>query len=72
VVCVHIPGGFDEARELMGDAEVCMAYYTQPELIKRHPADIGDTAFRVIDRVSAAVQVDQLMVHEDMRAGPGR
>jgi len=72
VVSVHMPGGFDEARELMGDAEVCMAYYTQPELINDILQTIGDTAHRVIDRVSAAVQVDQLMVHEDMagRAGP--
>jgi uroporphyrinogen-III decarboxylase len=56
----------------MGDAEVCMAYYTQPELINDILQTIGDTAYRVLDRVSAAVQVDQLKVHEDMagRAGP--
>lgn len=35
VVTVSIPGGFDECRELLGDAELCMAYYTQPELIDR-------------------------------------
>ena len=72
IVSVSIPGGFDEARELMGDAEVCMAYYTQPELINDILQTIGDTAYRVLDRVSAAVQVDQLKVHEDMagRAGP--
>ncbi len=72
VVSVSIPGGFDEARELMGDAEVCMAYYTQPELIHDILNTIGDTAYRVLDRVSAAVTVDQLKVHEDMagRAGP--
>ncbi len=72
VVSVSIPGGFDEARELMGDAEVCLAYYTQPELIHDILNTIGDTAYRVLDRVSAAVTVDQLKVHEDMagRAGP--
>lgn len=72
IVSIAIPGGFDEARELMGDAEVCMAYYTQPELIRDILQTIGDTAYRVLDRVSATVQVDQLTVHEDMagRAGP--
>lgn len=72
IVSVSIPGGFDEARELMGDAEVCLAYYTQPELIHDILQTIGNTAYRVLDRVSAAVQVDQLKVHEDMagRAGP--
>ena len=33
---------------------------------------IGDTASRVLDRVSAAVRIDALFVHEDMagRTGP--
>ena len=33
VVCVAIPGGFDEPRQLMGDEALCLAYYEQPELI---------------------------------------
>ena len=33
VVEVSIPGGFAEPRELMGDAELCVAYYEQPELV---------------------------------------
>ena len=72
VVSVSIPGGFDELRELMGDEAACLAYYTQPDLVKDILDTIGETAYRVIDRVSAAVTVDQLMVHEDMagRAGP--
>jgi hypothetical protein len=72
IVSVSIPGGFDEARELMGDAEVCLAYYTQPELIRDILQTIEETAYRVLDRVSATVEIDQLMVHEDMagRAGP--
>jgi len=72
VVTVSIPGGFDETRELMGDAEVCIAYYEQPELIHDILDTIADTAYRVLDRVSATVQIDQLAVHEDMagRSGP--
>lgn len=66
VVTVSIPGGYDEPRQLMGDAELCLAYYEQPELVHAILETIGDTAFRVLERVSATVQVDQLSVHEDM------
>ena len=72
VITVSIPGGFWEPRELMGDAEVCMAYYTQPELIHDILQTIGDTALCVLERVSAKVQVDQLWVSEDLagKSGP--
>jgi len=71
VVSVGIPGGFDEPRQLMGEEELCVAYYTQPELIRDILETIGDTAFKVLDRVSAAVRVDQLLVHEDMAGSSG-
>ncbi|MDP7237430.1 MAG: hypothetical protein QGI34_11930, partial [Candidatus Latescibacteria bacterium] len=72
VVTVSIPGGFDEPRQLMGEEGVCLAYYEQPELIHDILTTIGGTACRVLDRVSAAVQIDQLSVHEDMagKSGP--
>jgi hypothetical protein len=72
VIMVAIPGGFDEPRQLMGDEGVCLAFYDQPELIYDILKTIGDTAVRVLDRVSAAVQVDALAVHEDMagKSGP--
>jgi hypothetical protein len=72
VVCVEIPGGFDEPRQLMGEEGLCVAYYDQPELVHDILKTIGDTAFRVLDRVSATVQVDLLRVHEDMagKSGP--
>lgn len=72
VVSVSIPGGYDELRELMGDAEACMAFISQPELVEEVLGTIADTAYRVLDRVSAAVPVDQLMVHEDFagKSGP--
>ncbi|RKX35248.1 MAG: hypothetical protein DRP71_04335 [Verrucomicrobia bacterium] len=72
VVAVYIPGGFDETRELMGEEELCMAYYEQPELIHDILDTIGDCAQRVLDRVSATVTVDVLVVHEDMagKSGP--
>lgn len=67
-----IPGGFDELRELMGEENLCIAYYEDPELIEDILNTISDTAFRVLDRVSDIVTVDNLTVHEDMagKSGP--
>jgi uroporphyrinogen-III decarboxylase len=67
-----IPGGFDELRELMGEENLCIAYYEDPELIEDILSTISDTAFRVLDRVSDIVTVDNLTVHEDMagKSGP--
>lgn len=72
VVCVGIPGGFDEPRQLMGEEELCVAYYEQPELVHDILDTLSDTAFRVLDRVSATVPIDMLSVHEDMagKSGP--
>jgi hypothetical protein len=69
-VGVSIPGGFDEPRVLMGEERLCTAYYDEPELVHDILDTIAETACRVLDRVSAAVQVDVLHVHEDM-AGKG-
>jgi hypothetical protein len=70
VVCAEIPGGFDEPRQLMGEENLCIAFYEQPDLVHDILATIGETAFRVLERVTAAVPVDALVVHEDM-AGKG-
>ncbi len=71
VLCVGIPGGFDEPRQLMGEEATCLAFYDQPELIDDILTTIGDTAYRVLDRVSAAVPVDLLSVHEDLAGKSG-
>ena len=72
VICVSIPGGFDEPRQLLGEEALCIAFYEQPELIHHILQTIGDTALKVLDRVSAEVQIDMLFVHEDMagKSGP--
>lgn len=72
VISVSIPGGFDEPRQLLGEALLCESYYGQPDLIHDVLSTIGETAFRVLERVSAEVPVDQLSVHEDMagKSGP--
>ncbi len=71
VLTVSIPGGFDEPRQLMGEEGLCIAYYEQPDLIHDILDTIGETACRVLDRVSAAVQIDMLAVHEDMAGKSG-
>lgn len=65
---VHIPGGFDEPRQLLGEENLALACYEQPELIHDILQTIGDTAVRLIEQVN----LDQLAVHEDMagRSGP--
>ena len=72
VIQAGIPGGFDEPRQLLGEENLCYAYYEQPELINDILDTIGDTACKVLDRVSSTVQVDVLSVHEDMagKSGP--
>ncbi len=73
VVCVGMPGGFDEPRQLMGEEEICVSYYSQPELLHDMLQTMGDTAVRVLEQVAAAgVAIDLLFVHEDMagKSGP--
>ena len=53
-------GGFDEPRQLLGEENLCLAYYENPELIHDILDTIGRTAEQVLDHVSAAVQVDDL------------
>ena len=72
VVCVRIPGGFDEPRQLLGEEGLCISFYEQPELIHDILQTIGDTAYKVLESVCKEVQVDLLSVHEDMagKSGP--
>ena len=72
VVCVTIPGGFDEPRQLMGDQALCLAFYDQPELVEDMLATMGETTCAALDRVASRLGVDQLFVHEDLagRSGP--
>jgi hypothetical protein len=71
LIVVSMPGAFDEPRQLLGEAGLCMAYYDQPELVHDILATIGATAERVLDCVSREVQVDQLSVHEDLAGKSG-
>ena len=71
VICVSIPGGYDEPRELMGEVELSYAFYEHPELIHDILSTIGTTSRHVLDRVTGEVQVDLLSVHEDMAGKSG-
>ena len=67
-----ISGGFGMIRELMGDEVACLTYYDDPELMHDMISTLSDTAYEILDMVSAEVGIDQLCVHEDMagKSGP--
>ena len=71
LLVAHIPGGFDEPRQLMGEEALCMAYYDDPELIHDMLETIGATAERLFDAISCEVVIDQLSVHEDLAGKSG-
>jgi len=72
LVVGNMPGGFDLPRQLMGEEELCYAYYEQPELITDILETAAETSIKVLDRISEKVAIDQLSVHEDMagKSGP--
>ncbi|MFW6292287.1 MAG: uroporphyrinogen decarboxylase family protein [Spirochaetota bacterium] len=72
LVVTGIVGGYDEIRELMGDEEACVSFYTQPELIRDMLETFRALNHEILSRVVAEVPVDQLSVHEDYagKSGP--
>ena len=71
LIVMGIPGGFNEPRQLMGEEALCLACYEQPGLLHDIIDTVGETAERVLDRVTREVAVDQLSVHEDMAGKSG-
>lgn len=65
-------GGYDVARELMGEENLSIAYYEDPELIHDIITTVSDTAFKVYERVCDKIVIDNLFIHEDMagKSGP--
>ena len=72
LICAGIPGGFDEPRQLMGEEELCVAFYEEPELVKDILDTIADTNRKLFERALEIVPIDCLCVHEDMagKSGP--
>lgn len=71
LVLGSILGGWDIARELMGEENACIAYYEDPELMEDIMATITDMSFQVLDRISDKLMIDNLIVHEDMAGKTG-
>lgn len=69
---IAVPGGFDELRELLGEENLCIAYYEDPEMIKDMLDTFADTAEKVMERVGEILPIDNLCIHEDMagKSGP--
>ena len=67
-----LQGGYDVARELMGEENLSIAYYEDPELVHDIITTVSDTAFKVYERVCDKITVDNLFIHEDMagKSGP--
>ena len=72
LVVGRLPGGWDIARELMGEETACVAYYEQPELMADVLETVGTTAVQVFERLTEKLTIDQLLVHEDLagKSGP--
>ncbi len=72
LVLAFMPGGFDEPRQLLGEADLCVAFYEEPEMIEDMLATFADTTLKVFERVHDYVTIDNLSVHEDLagKSGP--
>ncbi len=71
LVVAYLPGGFDMPRQLMGEEITCLSYFMQPELMQDMIQTMTDTSFKVLDRISDKLMIDQLSVHEDLAGKTG-
>lgn len=71
LVCANIPGGFDETRQLMGEAELCCAYYDEPEMINEILTTIADTCVKCFEHALKYCKIDCLCIHEDLAGKSG-
>ena len=71
LVLFGVPGGFDEPRQLLGEENLCMAYYDEPEMIEDMLNTMADTAIKIMERVGDVVGIDNLIIHEDMAGKTG-
>ena len=72
LVLANMLGGWDLPRELMGEENACIAYYEDPDLMEDIMNTIADMTYKVLDRISDELVIDNLFVHEDMagKSGP--
>ncbi len=69
---LYVPGGFDEPRQIMGEEELCIACYEEPEMVKDILNTISDTVVSCIESIAEIVSIDCVSIHEDMagKSGP--
>lgn len=72
LIVADIFGGFNVIRMLMGEENCCLAFYTQPEMVRDILSTITDTTLRTYEQTLDMIKVDQVQVHEDMagKSGP--
>ncbi|MFW5689943.1 MAG: uroporphyrinogen decarboxylase family protein [Spirochaetota bacterium] len=71
LIVTHIVGGYDQIRELMGDEEACVSFYTQPDLIRDMLDTFATLNHEILSRIAEHVRIDQLSVHEDFAGKTG-
>ena len=65
-------GAFDEPRQLMGEEELCVACYEEPEMLHDMLETFADTTIKAMEIVGDIIPIDMLFAHEDMagKSGP--
>lgn len=71
LVCVWMPGGFDEPRNLMGEENLCCAYYDEPEMLTDMLDTFGEMVLKGMEMITNEAAIDVLCVHEDMAGASG-
>lgn len=68
----EVLGGFDAPRQLLGEENLCLACYDEPEMLEDMLTTMTDTAVKVMERIGDIVPIDTLFIHEDMagKSGP--
>jgi uroporphyrinogen-III decarboxylase len=70
VLEIGIPGAFHTPRQLMGEEELCLACYDQPELLHDMIQTLADMTLEAIHQATRELPIDVIMISEDL-AGKG-
>lgn len=70
LVVAHIPGGYDEVRQLMGDEEACISFLTQPELIRDMLATFSALNERILREIARGAGAELFQLDSDGNITP--
>ncbi|MFI3214154.1 MAG: uroporphyrinogen decarboxylase family protein [Eubacteriales bacterium] len=72
LVISNVVGGFDELRQLLGEENLCIACYDEPEMLEDMLDTMATTSEKVMERIHEVLTIDNLFIHEDMagKSGP--